>query len=101
MKQEEKSLKLQKAEEQVRIANARLAEVQREEKQKERVRQNRHKYMMGGLVAKFFPECYSFSEEEMRRIISGAFGNQGVQNLINIVIRERGNNTQESKENKD
>lgn len=34
MKQEEKSLKLQKAEEQVRIANARLARVQREEKQK-------------------------------------------------------------------
>ena len=43
MKQEEKSLKLQKAEEQVRIANARLAEVQKEERQKERDRQNRHK----------------------------------------------------------
>ena len=100
MKQEEKSLKLQKAEEQVRIAQVRLAEVQREEKQKERDRQNRHKYMMGGTVAKYFPECYSFSQEEMCRIIAGAFKNPGVQNLINMVIKDRENQTQESEENK-
>ena len=96
MKQEEKSLKLQKAEEQVRIAHVRLAEVQREEKQKERERQNRHKYMMGGTVAKYFPECYSFSQEEMCRIIAGAFKNPGVQNLISMVIKDRGNETQGS-----
>ena len=100
MKQEEKSLKLQKAEEQVRIAHVRLAEVQREEKQKERDRQNRHKYMMGGTVAKYFPECYSFSQEDMCRIIAGAFKNPGVQNLISMVIKDRGNQTQESEENK-
>ena len=100
MKQEEKSLKLQKAEEQVRIAHVRLAEVQREEKQKERDRQNRHKYMMGGTVAKYFPECYSFSQEEICRIIAGAFKNPGVQNLISMVIKDRGNETQGSVENK-
>lgn len=101
MKQEEKSLKLQKAEEQVRIAQVRLAEVQREEKQKERDRQNRHKYMIGGTVAKYFPECYSFSQEEMCRIIAGAFKNQGVQNLINLVIKDRDKEVQESEQNKD
>ena len=100
MKQEEKSLKLQKAEEQVRIAHVRLAEVQREEKQKERDRQNRHKYMMGGTVAKYFPECYSFSQEEICRIIAGAFKNPGVQNLISMVLKDRGNETQEPAENK-
>ena len=100
MKQEEKSLKLQKAEEQVRIAHVRLAEVQREEKQKERDRQNRHKYMMGGTVAKYFPECYSFSQEEMCRIIAGAFKNPGVQTLISMVIKDWGNETQEYVENK-
>ena len=98
MKQEEKSLKLQKAEEQVRIAYVRLAEVQREEKQKERDRQNRHKYMMGGTVAKYFPECYTFSQEEMCRIIAGAFKNPGVQNLISMVVKDRGNEAQESVE---
>ena len=100
MKQEEKSIKLQKAEEQVRIAHVRLAEVQREEKQKERDRQNRHKYMMGGTIAKYFPECYSFSQEEMCRIIAGAFKNQGVQNLINLVIKDRDKEVQESEQNK-
>ena len=56
--------------------------------------------MIGGTVAKYFPECYSFSQEEMCRIIAGAFKNAGVQNLINLVIKDRDNNAQESEQNK-
>jgi hypothetical protein len=57
--------------------------------------------MIGGTVAKYFPECYSFSQEEMCRIIAGAFKNQGVQNLINLVIKDRDKEVQESEQNKD
>ena len=65
---QEKTQKELAAEEALRQAKARLARVKKEEREKMRKEQNHHKYMMGGVVAKCFPEGYSaydFSELEL------------------------------------
>lgn len=54
--------------------------------------QDRHKYMMGGCVLKYFPEgldAYDFNEQEMNRIIACAFSLKDVKNMINTVMKER------------
>ena len=75
--------------EKVKRANAELAKVVREEKEQLRKAQDRHKYMMGGCVVKYFPEAYDFSEQEMNRIIACAFSLKDVKNMINTVLKER------------
>ena len=64
---ETKSAEILKAERQVEQAKARLAEVKRKESAKKRSEENKHKYMMGGIVHKYFPECYGF-DERIRQI---------------------------------
>ena len=91
MEQKEKSEKELKAEEKVRQARANLAQVRREEREKIRRTQDRHKYMMGGCVLKYFPEAYDFNELEMNRIIACAFSLEGVQKMIVTVLNERSN----------
>ena len=68
MEQQQISPKKQRALDKVKRANAELAKVVREEKEQLRKTQDRHKYMMGGCVVKYFPEAYDFSEQEMNRI---------------------------------
>ena len=76
-------------------------------KEKEQLRkaQDRHKYMMGGCVVKYFPEAYDFSEQEMNRIIACAFSLKDVKNMINTVLKERPDpaviNDEEEEENDD
>ena len=45
--------------------------------------------MMGGVIVKYFPEAYDFSEQEMNRIIACAFKLKDVQNMIATVLKER------------
>ena len=77
----------------------------REEKEKERKAQDHHKYMMGGVVVKYFPEAYDFSEQEMNRIIACAFSLKDVKNMIITVLKERPDpaviNDEKEKENDD
>ncbi len=87
--QEEKSRRIQQAEEKLRQAKAQLARAKREERERTRKEQDHHKFMMGGIVAKYFPKCYEFSEKEMSRIIACAFKNMSIQNMIATVVRER------------
>lgn len=89
MEQKELSLKEQKALEQVKKANAYLAKVRREEKARARKNQDHAKFMMGGIVVKYFPEAYDFSEPELNRIIACAFSLKDVQNMIQVVLKER------------
>ena len=89
MEQQQISPKKQKALDKVKRANAELAKVVREEKEQLRKTQDRHKYMMGGCVVKYFPEAYDFSEQEMNRIIACAFSLKDVKNMINTVLKER------------
>ena len=60
---EEKSKEQIKAEKAVEQAKARLLEANRKASQKKRQAENRHKYMMGGIVHRYFPECYEFDEQ--------------------------------------
>ena len=103
MEQQQISPKKQKALEKVKRANAELAKVVREEKEQLRKAQDRHKYMMGGCVVKYFPEAYDFSEQEMNRIIACAFSLKDVKNMINTVDEEEDENngfdTDETEEN--
>lgn len=87
--QQEKSAKILKAEEKVRQAKAELAKAHREEKKQLRKDQDHHKFIMGGIIAKYFPECYEFSELEMNRIIACAFKNKDILNMIAVVTKER------------
>ena len=89
MEQQQISAKKLKAMEKVKRANAELAKVVREEKEQLRKTQDRHKYMMGGCVVKYFPKAYDFDEQEMNRIIACAFSLKDVKNMINTVMKER------------
>ncbi len=55
--------------------------------------------MMGGVVAKYFPECYEFNEQEINRIIACAFSLRDLKNMINRVKNERTVPDQERKLN--
>ena len=89
MTSEEKSTKMERAERKLRQAQAEYRKALREEKEKERKTQDHHKYMMGGVVVKYFPEAYDFSEQEMNRIIACAFSLKDVRNMIATVLKER------------
>jgi len=89
MEQQQISPKKQKALEKVKRANTELAKVVREEKEQLRKTQDHHKFMVGGVVVKYFPEAYEFSEQEMNRIIACAFSLKDVRNMIVTVLKER------------
>ena len=91
MKQEETSRKQREhAEENVRQLQAKLAAAKKGEREAARKHENHHKYMMGGVVHKYFPECYEFNEDEMNEIISCAFSYQTVKSLIQRKMSEKG-----------
>lgn len=77
----EKSAEILRAEKQFAQAKAKLAEAKRKE-------ENQHKYMMGGIVHKYFPECYQFDELELNRIIASAIKSEQCQRIIEIVKKE-------------
>jgi hypothetical protein len=101
MTQEEKSKKILQAEERVKRAQAELAKAKREEKAKARKEQDHHKFIMGGIVAKYFPECYDFSEQEMTRILACAFKNPDIQNMIRAIVKDRTTKVPETAQNRE
>ena len=97
--QMEKSKKMTKAEEKFRQAQAVYDQAVKDEKERVRRIQDRHKYMMGGCVLKYFPEgynAYEFDEQEMNRIIACAFSKESVRNMVKTVVRERPEPEQEA-----
>ena len=105
MEQKELSTKEQRALERVKRANAELAKVRRDQRKQLKKEQDHHKFMMGGVVVKYFPEAYDFSEQEMTRIIACAFSLKDVRNMITTVLKERpdpeGTTSNEEVENDD
>lgn len=85
---EEKSQEQIKAEKALAQAKARLQEANRRASQKKRESENRHKYMMGGIVHKYFSECYEFNELELNRILAAAIKSRQCQDIIEIVKKE-------------
>lgn len=108
MTEQEKMTKVDRAAQKVKQAQAEYRKAVREEKDKERKAQDRHKYMMGGCVQKYFPEglsVFDFTEQEMNRIIACAFSIKDVKNMIAAVLKERSDpaviNDEEEDENDD
>lgn len=87
--EKEKMTKEERVLQKLNEAKANLARVKREQRAQLRKEQNHHKYMIGGVVAKYFTECYEYNELETNRIIACAFSNQSVKNMIETVKRER------------
>ena len=97
--QMEKSKKMTKAEEKFRQAQAVYDQAVKDEKERVRKIQARHKYMMGGCMLKYFRQGYSvseFDEQEMNRIIACAFSKESVRNMVKTVVRERPEPEQEA-----
>lgn len=84
----EKTAEVLRAEKIVEQAKARLAEAKRKASQQKRKEENQYKYMMGGIVHKYFPECYQFDEQELNRIIASGIKSEQCQRIIEIVKRE-------------
>ena len=108
MEQKTISPKEQKALDKVKRANAELAKIRRDRKKQLRKEQDHHKFIMGGCVAKYFPDglsAFDFDEQEMNRIIACAFSLKDVKNLIATVLKERPDlavsNDEEEAENDD
>lgn len=89
---EGKSKEQIKAEKTLAQAKARLQEANRRAFQKKRESENRHKYMMGGIVHKYFPECYDFDELELNRILAAAIKSKQCQDIIEIVKKDSAGN---------
>ena len=92
MTETEKMTKVERKALKMKQAQAEYREAVREQKKEERKAQDRHKYMMGGCVLKYFPEelnAFDFNEQEMNRIIACAFSLKDVKNMINTVMKER------------
>jgi hypothetical protein len=73
------------AEKNLQQAKNRLATEKKKANEERRKIENRHKYMMGGVVHKYFPECFSFEEDEMNEILKAALATQECKKVINDI----------------
>ena len=76
---------IENAEKVLKQAKNRLAQEKRKANDTRRKIVNRHKYMMGGVVHKYFPECYSFEEDEMNEILKAALATQECKKVISDI----------------
>ncbi len=73
---------LEKAQQRYEQAKQALAKEMAKAKEEKRRAETHHKCVMGGLVAKYFNECYQFEESELDRIIKAAVQSQECRNAI-------------------
>lgn len=71
-------------------AKARVANERKKQNDKRRKAENHHKYIMGGIVAKYFPKCYHFDEQELNRILSAALATRECKQMIESIERKDG-----------
>lgn len=78
----EKNQKLDKVKEKLEQTKARYeAEIAKAKAEKRRV-ETHHKCIMGGLIVKYFAECYQFEEAELDRIIKAAVLSADCKNAV-------------------
>ena len=77
-------------------AKARLANERKKQNEGRRKAENRHKYMMGGIIVKYFPRCYRFEESELNRILSAALATRECRQVIDEIERTVGMQAAES-----
>ncbi|MBE5970164.1 MAG: hypothetical protein E7242_08015 [Lachnospiraceae bacterium] len=63
---------MEQAQRQMEQAKNRMALEKKKANEEMRKFENHHKYMMGGAVHKYFKDCFSFEEFEMKEIFEGA-----------------------------
>ena len=69
---QEISKDLEKALQVLQQAKQRVANEKKKQNEKKRKAENHHKYIMGGIIVKYFPDCYCYDEGELNRILSVA-----------------------------
>ena len=84
----EVSKELEKALQELQRAKQRVANEKKKQNEKKRKAENHHKYIMGGIIVKYFPECYSFDEGELNRILSAALQTKECQQVISKIKSE-------------
>ena len=69
-------------------AKQRVANEKKKQSEKKRKAENHHKYIMGGIIVKYFPECYRYDEDELNRILSAALQTRECQQMITKIKAE-------------
>ena len=73
-------------------AKARVANERKKLNEQRRKEENHHKYLMGGIIVKYFPECYQFDEVELNQILCTALATQECQQIIQTIKSENSKN---------
>ncbi|MDE5909938.1 MAG: hypothetical protein K2H52_14525 [Lachnospiraceae bacterium] len=84
----EASRNLEKALQALEQAKQRVANEKKKQNEKKRKAENHHKYIMGGIVVKYFPDCYRYDEGELNRILSVALQTRECQQIISKIKAE-------------
>ncbi|MCM1549243.1 MAG: hypothetical protein NC100_04685 [Clostridium sp.] len=63
----EVSKNLEKVLQELQRAKQHVANEKKKQNEKKRKAENHYKYIMGGIIVKYFPDCYSFDEGELNR----------------------------------
>ena len=85
---QEISKDLEKALQVLQQAKQRVANEKKKQNEKKRKAENHHKYIMGGIVVKYLPDCYSYDEDELNRILSVALQTRECQQIISKIKAE-------------
>ena len=84
----EVSKDLEKALQALEQAKQRVANEKKKQNEKKRKAENHHKYIMGGIIVKYFPDCYHYDEDELNRILSVALQTRECQQVISKIKSE-------------
>ena len=84
----EVSKDLEKALQALEQAKQRVANEKKKQNEKKRKAENHHKYIMGGIIVKYFPDCYHYDEDELNRILSAALQTKECQQVISKIKSE-------------
>ena len=79
---------LEKALQALKQAQQRVANEKKKQNEKKRKAENHYKYIMGGIIVKYFPDCYSYDEGELNRILSAALQTKECQQVISKIKAE-------------
>ena len=79
---------LEKALQALQQAKQRVANEKKKQNEKKRKAENHHKYIMGGIIVKYFPDCYRYDEGELNRILSVALQTKECQQIISKIKAE-------------
>ncbi len=82
------SKNLEKALQALKQAQQRVANEKKKQNEKKRKAENHHKYIMGGIIVKYFPDCYRYDEGELNRILSVALQTREYQQIISKIKSE-------------